>query len=211
MLLRRDLVSSRGDSTIYGSYRLLTASERPPIPLPSCHRRPWRRPACPATPAAFLSPDAVFNVATLAVMPFYGLMVGAPRHPSTIRLLSSRAFYLAAAALHLSLLALWAPPPELWHDIVVAAASPGGAGPLPDLAAFAAIVGRPAMTALAWLHLVVLDLFQARWIYLDGMEAGVPVGHSAVLSFMAGPLGLLCHLATKAVARRAAGHGGAAA
>ena len=50
-----------------------------------------------------------------------------------------------------------------------------------------------------------------RWVYEDGLAAGVPVGHSAVLCFMVGPLGLLCHLATKWVAgrwRAARGGGG---
>lgn len=45
------------------------------------------------------------------------------------------------------------------------------------------------------------------WVWQDGLLHGVPTRHSAILCFMAGPLGLLSHLLTKAL-WRAAGWGG---
>lgn len=42
-------------------------------------------------------------------------------------------------------------------------------------------------------------LNRARWVYLDGQRRSVPVAHSAVLCFMVGPLGLLCHMCTRSV------------
>jgi hypothetical protein len=37
------------------------------------------------------------------------------------------------------------------------------AAPLPDVAALAAVFKAPTLTAMAWLHLLLLDLLQARW------------------------------------------------
>ncbi|KAL4513836.1 hypothetical protein Ndes2437A_g08182 [Nannochloris sp. 'desiccata'] len=70
---------------------------------------------------------------------------------------------------------------------------------LPDMAVFATAFNSAEATTLAWLHLVTIDLFQARWVYADGQRHNVPIGHSAVLCFMVGPLGLLSHLCTKAI------------
>jgi hypothetical protein len=53
-----------------------------------------------------------------------------------------------------------------------------------------------------------------RLVYLDGVRHRVPTAHSAVLCFMAGPLGLASHLATKWAVqwrRRRAGEGAAGA
>lgn len=105
-----------------------------------------------------VSPETVFGLATLAVMPFYAAMVAAPRRAVTARLVSSQAFFLVAAVVYALLLVAWAPLPQLWHAFSAAAATGG----LPALAPFAALFARPQATALAWVHLLVLDLFQAR-------------------------------------------------
>jgi hypothetical protein len=100
----------------------------------------------------------MFSVATAAVLPFYAAMTVAPRLAVTARFVASERFYLAAAALYAALLALWNPLPHLWQALS-AAVSTGG---LPDLVAFAALFTRPQLTALTWVHLLLLDLFQAR-------------------------------------------------
>lgn len=60
--------------------------------------------------------------------------------------------------------------------------------------------------ASAWVHLVALDLFVARFVYLDAAKysasegdlvAPVPVRHSLVLCCMFGPLGLMSHAITR--------------
>jgi hypothetical protein len=98
------------------------------------------------------------------------------------------------------------------------------ARPRPDVAAFAAVFATHGATAAAWVHLLTLDFVTAAWVARDARrvaaaEGGggggggtsrrppsLPVAHSLVLCFMAGPLGLLSHLATRAVWRwRAAG------
>ena len=92
------------------------------------------------------------------------------------------------------------------------------------MAAFAAVFATHGATAAAGVHLLTLDFVTASWVARDARrvaaaEGGggrgggtsrrppsLPVAHSLVLCFMAGPLGLLRHLATRAVWRwRAAG------
>lgn len=139
-------------------------------------QHPARRPvtaAAQAAAAAVLTPAMVFDAATLFVLPFYTLMVAAPRARVTQRLLSGTALVLAAAALYALLLLLWAPLPQLAgvaSDAAAAVAAAARAGApaaawraaQPSMPAFAALFGRPDVTALAWVHLVLLDLVQAR-------------------------------------------------
>lgn len=126
-----------------------------------CRTAQSRRPYCRSPSLcchASLSPDLVFNIATLGVMPFYALMIGAPQKPFTQRLMSSRIPYYTAAAFYAALLALWDPLVHLWA-VFKSAALTGG---LPNVDNFAAAFSSPEATTLSWLHLVTLDLFQAR-------------------------------------------------
>ena len=91
-------------------------------------------------------------------------------------------------------------------------AAVAAASPLPSVPAFAALFATPGATAAAWLHLLTLDFVQAAWVARDaavcvaGVAEGgsrtvprLPVTHSLVLCFMAGPLGLLSHVVTRTV------------
>lgn len=156
------------------SFRALMVHRKPHMSRLAQH--PARRPvtaAAQAAAAAVLTPAMVFDAATLFVLPFYTLMVAAPRARVTQRLLSGTALVLAAAALYALLLLLWAPLPQLAgvaSDAAAAVAAAARAGApaaawraaQPSMPAFAALFGRPDVTALAWVHLVLLDLVQAR-------------------------------------------------
>jgi hypothetical protein len=48
------------------------------------------------------------------------------------------------------------------------------------------------------MHLLSLDLFVARHVYLDALTENVPSQHSLVLCCMFGPCGFLAHALTKA-------------
>lgn len=109
----------------------------------------------------FFSPQDVFSATTVAALPLYGLMMAAPQRRLTQRLLGSDAFFLLAAAVYAAHLWLWGALPAL---LAVARAS-WSAGALPSVAAFATCFHSPPLTALAWLHLVMLDLFQARCVW----------------------------------------------
>ena len=90
---------------------------------------------------------------------------------------------------------------------------------------FGACFGSKQVTLLAWLHLLVIDFWQAqcvsllcrlrrsnmcvslvcgccRWVALDARHSGTPAAHSIVLCFMCGPVGLLCHLLTRRVVQQ---------
>jgi hypothetical protein len=70
----------------------------------------------------------------------------------------------------------------------------------PSLRGIMALLSRRATAASAWVHLLTINAFSGRHIYLDGLRRRVPVAHSLALSLLAGPLGLACHLATAAAA-----------
>jgi hypothetical protein len=89
--------------------------------------------------------------------------------------------------------------------------------PLPRLTGIAAMFSRPASALAAWVHLLALDLFVARFVFLDAARhtPRVPAAHSLVACMMFGPSGLLSHALTllwcQHAARRRAAKAAAAA
>ena len=75
------------------------------------------------------------------------------------RLLDSPAFFAAGAALYTVLLLAWLQCGAL----EAALAALRACSPLPNMARVAAAFLKAEVTTLAWLHLLLLDLFQARW------------------------------------------------
>lgn len=117
-----------------------------------------------------VDPEVVFEVATLAALPLYTLMALAPRWRLTQRLARSPLFTTVASAAYAALMVLWQPLPRLWAAFKAAVGTAGG---LPDIAVVASVFGHRDLAALAWLHLIVLDLFQARWEADDLAEAAL--------------------------------------
>jgi hypothetical protein len=85
----------------------------------------------------------------------------------------------------------------VWSTFVSAFASGAdvGASVLTLISGFLAVT---ETAAGAWLHLLSLDLFVARHVFLDALHLGVPAAHSLVLCCMFGPCGYLAHTLTKA-------------
>ncbi|KXZ45237.1 hypothetical protein GPECTOR_57g527 [Gonium pectorale] len=79
----------------------------------------------------------------------------------------------------------------------------GGFNPqfFPRLEGISALFARLPVAASALLHILVINLFAGRVVLLEGLRAGIPTAHSVLLCAAAGPLGLLSHLATKALSR----------
>ena len=75
------------------------------------------------------------------------------------RLLDSPAFFAAGAALYSVLLLAWLRCGALGAALAALRAC----SPLPSVGRVAAAFLQPEATTLAWLHLLLLDLFQARW------------------------------------------------
>lgn len=195
---------------------MLLLSPLPPgcaVPAPRCasRRRSSRAvvPLAPSSPpprprpralvVARSSPEQLFDVATLCVLPVYALMAAFPRSRRLRAALLSPWPWLGLAALYAHLLAAsWREDTLSLMFSLSAAHAPLPA--LPTLASVGAMFARPAAAAASWVHLLSLDLFLARFVYLDAARRRVVAAHSLALCCLAGPLGLACHGATAALA-----------
>lgn len=143
--------------------------------------------------ATALAPQTVFNIVMLAVMPLYGLMIGFPKKQLTKSVVSSPLFFTAGSMLYLAALVTWSREgilSSIWTSCQQYFATM-------QVAHVAALFESPRVTALAWIHLLLLDLCVARHVYLDGLKKQITTAHSVVLCFMFGPTGLLSHMLTK--------------
>ncbi|KAL3525466.1 hypothetical protein ACH5RR_013838 [Cinchona calisaya] len=91
--------------------------------------------------------DSAFTLGTAAVLPFYTLMVAAPKAEF--------------------------------------------------LSAIAKLFSSETTLASAWIHLLVIDLFAARQVFHDGLQANVETRHSVSLCLLCCPIGILAHFITK--------------
>eukprot|EP00898_Chlorokybus_atmophyticus_P002099 jgi/Chlat1/2890/Chrsp2S00357 len=72
---------------------------------------------------------------------------------------------------------------------------------LPELPGIVSMFRGSAETvASAWIHCLALDLFAARHVLLESLRLNVECRHSLVLCMLFGPLGVACHLLTRALA-----------
>uniref|UniRef100_A0A7S1SZK6 DUF4281 domain-containing protein n=1 Tax=Tetraselmis chuii TaxID=63592 RepID=A0A7S1SZK6_9CHLO len=168
------------------------------VPLQSRNKtggsRSYRRGAA-AVVSAF-SPTQVFTVATVLVMPVYTMMLAAPKSKITKMLVAPPTLFVIFAALYLTMLPQVAQVPNLLHGLFVHGTA------MPHMGALGELFRHQSVVTLAWVHLLMLDLFQARWVLLDGIKNNLPTTHSVILSFMFGPTGLLSHMLTKNVINR---------
>jgi hypothetical protein len=132
--------------------------------------------------------DFVFGLGTLAVFPFWFLMIFAPGWRGTARVVASPLIIAAPAALYLALALPNAGTifPALIH---------------PSAASLGRLLGSPLGVTLAWLHFLAFDLFVGRWIYLDsrakGLHATALVSPILALTLMLGPCGFVAYLAAR--------------
>lgn len=79
-----------------------------------------------------------------------------------------------------------------------AAAEGGGFGSLAEVRALFQV---PALLTAGWLHYLAFDLFVGTWIARDGTARGLPQAALVpcfLLTFLAGPIGLLLYLGLRA-------------
>ncbi|RLN24790.1 uncharacterized protein C2845_PM07G02960 [Panicum miliaceum] len=137
--------------------------------------------------------SAAFTWGTVAVLPFYTLMVVAPNASITKRTVESSAPYVALGLLYAYLLYLsWTPDTlramfasKYW---------------LPELPGIVRMFASEMTVASAWIHLLAVDLFAARQVYHDGLKNNIETRHSVSLCLLFCPVGILCHVATKVLA-----------
>lgn len=131
-----------------------------------------------------MSLDLIFNSANLFVLPFWLLMIVLPKWGFTRKVMQSFLPFAALAGLYLYLF-VGSLDPETSQAFAN-----------PQLADVARLLATEQVTAAAWVHFLVMDLFVGRWIYLEGQRTGIWTVHSLILSLFAGPLGLLSHICT---------------
>ncbi|HEX6344743.1 ABA4-like family protein [Umezawaea sp.] len=138
--------------------------------------------------------EVLFSTTFLLAVPFWALMILAPRWRTTEKVIASPLIVVPPALVYLVLAV--ANLPELW-----AAVSAPALGPLAEF------LGTPEGTALGWAHFIAWDLFVGRWMYRQSRGLGVhPLVMAPILlvTILASPIGLLLFLPVRALrARRA--------
>jgi hypothetical protein len=137
-----------------------------------------------------MSPDALFSIATAAVLPGWLLLIVAPRWRWTARLVGPVILPALLAGLYVYVLVAHMP------------GAPGGFGSLRDLRLF---FERPELLLAGWVHYLAFDLFVGSWEVRDAVRNGIRhawVVPCLVLTLLFGPLGLLAYLALRGVLAR---------
>ncbi|KAK9683199.1 hypothetical protein RND81_10G122900 [Saponaria officinalis] len=141
--------------------------------------------------------SSVFTLGTAAVLPFYTLMLAAPKAELTKKTMKSSLPYVVLGLLYTYLLWLsWTP-----DTIRLMFASKYW---LPELQGIAKMFSSEMTLASAWIHLLVADLFAARQVYQDGLENEVETRHSVALCLLFCPIGIISHAITKRLMKTAA-------
>lgn len=139
--------------------------------------------------------SSVFSLGTVAVLPFYTLMVLAPNAELTKKSVESSIPYVVLGLLYAYLLYLsWTP--ETLRMIFA------NKYLLPELPGIARMFSSEMTLASAWIHLLVVDLFAARQVFHDGLENQIETRHSVSFCLLFCPIGILTHVITKALTRR---------
>ncbi|XP_047057932.1 protein MAO HUZI 4, chloroplastic-like [Lolium rigidum] len=154
-------------------------------------RAPLLRPRAWLTSPQIAS--TAFTVGTVAVLPFYTLMIAAPNADITKRTVESTAPYVALGILYAYLLYLsWTP-----DTIRAMFASKYW---LPELPGIVRMFASEMTVASAWIHLLAVDLFAARQVYHDGIKNNIETRHSISLCLLFCPVGIAAHALTKVLA-----------
>ncbi|KAL6754176.1 hypothetical protein V8C86DRAFT_2710500 [Haematococcus lacustris] len=129
-------------------------------------------------------------------------MVLTPRLRAVQQFMTSLWVFAPVALIYLGLLAYsWTPdtlsilfPGSLQEGLS------GGFKPqfFPRLPAIAQLFSQPATAASLVVHVLSINLFLGRQIYLEGLRSQTPTRVSLLLTWLLGPLGLVAHWATKA-------------
>ena len=136
------------------------------------------------------SPEAVFSMASAAVLPGWLLLVLAPRWRWTARLVSAVLIPGLLAVLYAAIIA------ARWRS------AEGGFSSLADVQK---LFADPWILLAGWIHYLVFDLFIGAWEVRDAGRLGIPhllVAPCLVLTFLFGPVGLLLYGIVRAVRTR---------
>jgi hypothetical protein len=133
--------------------------------------------------------ETIFSRSSLLVMPFWALMMLAPRWKVTRRLMQSPIAIIAPCLLYLALVL------PRFGEVFPAVLRP-------TLDGIVALLSTEAGATIAWAHFLAFDLFVGRWAYLDSRERNVSALLMApvlFLTLMLGPIGFLLYLLVRQI------------
>lgn len=137
-----------------------------------------------------MTPEALFSLASTAVLPGWLLLVFAPRWRWTTRLVTGLVLPALLGLLYLYLiLTRWA----------------GAEGGFGSLAEVRRLFDNPTLLLAGWVHYLAFDLFVGTWEVRDASKLGLPhllVVPCLLLTFLFGPIGLLLYFGLRALLRR---------
>lgn len=138
--------------------------------------------------------SSVFTLGTAAVLPFYTLMVVAPKAELTKKSMESSIPYVVLGLLYAYLLYLsWTP-----DTLKLMFASKYW---MPELSGMAKMFSNEMTLASAWVHLLAVDLFAARQVFNDGLENKIETRHSVSLCLLFCPIGIVTHVITRSLTK----------
>ena len=136
-----------------------------------------------------MTPDLAFDLINASVLPVWLLLWFAPRARITDLVAHSVLYPVLLGAAYVAIIAY----------IVVAGLGSDDLSFL-TLDGVTQIFSHPWGVVVAWAHFLVFDLFVGAWEGRDARRRGLSqwvVAPCQFLTFMAGPLGLLCYLAVR--------------
>ncbi len=137
------------------------------------------------------SAELLFAIANNGVLPFWALLVLAPRWRGTRLLVHSMLPVVSFGGLYGACILLGQPGPE-----------GGGFGSLEEVRV---LFSRPMILTAGWVHYIVFDLFVGAWIAREAERQNIHHGlvvPCLLITLMLGPLGLLSFALLRAVLRR---------
>ncbi|XP_030529180.1 protein ABA DEFICIENT 4, chloroplastic isoform X2 [Rhodamnia argentea] len=138
--------------------------------------------------------SSAFTWGTVAVLPFYTLMVVAPQAELTKKSMKTGVPFIVLGLFYAYLLYLsWTP------DTLKAMFSSKHF--LPELPGIKKLFTSEMTVASGWIHLLAVDLFAARQVFHDGLENQIETRHSVSLCLLFCPIGIATHFVTKALTR----------
>ncbi len=130
--------------------------------------------------------ETVFAACNFGVLPFWALLVLAPRARATELLVHRPVVPAALGVVYGVLLFSGGEPPE-------------GAN-MTSLAGVTALFTSPSAVTAGWIHYLIFDLFIGAWQSRDALRRGIPhwlVAPCLLFTLALGPLGLLAYLAVR--------------
>ena len=147
-------------------------------------------------------PETLFTVGTVAVLPLYGAMIGAPKARFTQTAMRSHLPFMLMGALYAAAAMVSSQSVDAKALVDVFFTNTNGDGVMSiarhALTLLSGFLATAEPASCVWVHLLSLDLFVARHVYLDSLALNVPAAHSLTLCCMFGPCGFLAHTVTKA-------------